>query len=161
VPRGQGVIVGIRKNGHVAVQRMDNVGIVVEDLPATIAFFRELGLELEGRAMIEGDWSGRVTGLRDQRVEIVMMRTPGGHSRLELSRFLAPRVVADHRNAPVNALGYLRVMFTVDDLDDTLARLRKHGAQLVDEVVRYEDVYRLCYIRGPEGLLIGLAEQIG
>ena len=140
---------------------MDNVGIVVEDLPAAIAFFRELGLELEGRAMIEGDWSGRVTGLRDQRVEIAMMRTPDGHSRLELSRFLAPRVVADHRNAPVNALGYLRVMFAVDDLDDTLARLRKHGAQLVDEVVRYEDVYRLCYIRGPEGLLIGLAEQIG
>jgi catechol 2,3-dioxygenase-like lactoylglutathione lyase family enzyme len=155
------VIVGIRKNGHVAVQRMDNVGIVVEDLPATIAFFRQLGLELEGRAMIEGDWSGRVTGLRDQRVEIAMMRTPDGHSRLELSRFLAPPVVADHRNAPVNALGYLRVMFAVDDLDDTLARLRKHGAQLVDEVVRYEDVYRLCYIRGPEGLLIGLAEQIG
>jgi catechol 2,3-dioxygenase-like lactoylglutathione lyase family enzyme len=140
---------------------MDNVGIVVEDLPATIAFFRELGLELEGRAMIEGDWSGRVTGLRDQRVEIAMMRTPDGHSRLELSRFLAPPVVADHRNAPVNALGYLRVMFAVDDLDDTLARLRKHGAQIVDEVVRYEDVYRLCYIRGPEGLLIGLAEQIG
>src|SRR5947209_11815811 len=140
---------------------MDNVGIVVEDLSATITFFRELGRELEGRAMIEGDWSGRVTGLRDQRVEIVMMRTPDGHSRLELSRFLAPRVVADHRNAPVNALGYLRVMFTVDDLDDTLARLRKHGAQLVDEVVRYEDVYRLCYIRGPEGILIGLAERIG
>ena len=140
---------------------MDNVGIVVEDLPAAIAFFRELGLELEGRAMIEGDWSGRVTGLRDQRVEIAMMRTPDGHSRLELSRFLAPPVVADHRHAPVNALGYLRVMFAVDDLDDTLARLRKHGAQLVDEVVRYEDVYRLCYIRGPEGLLIGLAEQIG
>jgi catechol 2,3-dioxygenase-like lactoylglutathione lyase family enzyme len=155
------VIVGIRQNGHVAVQRMDNVGIVVEDLPATIEFFRELGLELEGRAMIEGDWSGRVTGLRDQRVEIAMMRTPDGHSRLELSRFLAPPVVADHRNAPVNALGYLRVMFAVDDLDDTLARLRKHGAQIVDEVVRYEDVYRLCYIRGPEGLLIGLAEQIG
>jgi catechol 2,3-dioxygenase-like lactoylglutathione lyase family enzyme len=161
VPRGQGVIVGIGKNGHVAVQRMDNVGIVVEDLPATIAFFRELGLELEGRAMIEGDWSGRVTGLRDQRVEIAMMRTPDGHSRLELSRFLAPPVAADHRDAPVNALGYLRVMFAVDDLDDTLARLRKHGAQLVDEVVRYEEVYRLCYIRGPEGLLIGLAEQIG
>ena len=140
---------------------MDNVGIVVDDLPAAIAFFRDLGLELEGRAMIEGDWSGRVTGLRDQRVEIAMMRTPDGHSRLELSRFLAPPVVADHRNAPVNALGYLRVMFAVDDLDDTLARLRKHGAQLVDEVVRYEDVYRLCYIRGPEGLLIGLAEQIG
>jgi catechol 2,3-dioxygenase-like lactoylglutathione lyase family enzyme len=140
---------------------MDNVGIVVDDLPAAIAFFRELGLELEGRALIEGDWSGRVTGLRDQRVEIAMMRTPDGHSRLELSRFLAPPVVADHRNAPVNALGYLRVMFAVDDLDDTLARLRKHGAQLVDEVVRYEDVYRLCYIRGPEGILIGLAEQIG
>jgi catechol 2,3-dioxygenase-like lactoylglutathione lyase family enzyme len=140
---------------------MDNVGIVVDDLPAAIAFFRELGLELEGRGMIEGDWSGRVTGLRDQRVEVAMMRTPDGHSRLELSRFLAPPVVADHRNAPVNALGYLRVMFAVDDLDATLARLRKHGAQLVDEVVQYEDVYRLCYIRGPEGLLIGLAEQIG
>ena len=155
------MIFGIRENGHVAVQRMDNVGIVVDDLPAAIAFFRELGLELEGRAMIEGDWSGRVTGLRDQRVEIAMMRTPDGHGRLELSRFLAPPVVADHRKAPVNALGYLRVMFAVDDLDDTLARLRKHGAQVVDEVVRYEDVYRLCYIRGPEGLLIGLAEQIG
>ena len=155
------MIFGIRENGHVAVQRMDNVGIVVEDLPAAIAFFRELGLELEGRAMIEGDWSGRVTGLRDQRVEIAMMRTPDGHSRLELSRFLAPPVVADHRNAPVNALGYLRVMFAVDNLDDTLARLRRHGAQLVDEVVQYEDVYRLCYVRGPEGILIGLAERIG
>ena len=143
------------------IQRMDNVGIVVEDLPATIAFFRELGLELEGRAVVDGEWAGRVTGLRGQRVEIAMMRTPDGHSRLELSRFLTPRVVADHRNAPVNALGYLRVMFAVDDLDDTLARLREHGAQLVDEVVQYEDVYRLCYIRGPEGLLIGLAEQIG
>jgi catechol 2,3-dioxygenase-like lactoylglutathione lyase family enzyme len=140
---------------------MDNVGIVVDDLPAVIAFFQELGLELEGRAMIEGDWSGRVTGLRDQRVEVAMMRTPDGHSRLELSRFLAPPVVADHRNAPVNALGYLRVMFAVDDLDETLARLQKHGAQVVDEVVRYEDVYRLCYIRGPEGILIGLAEQLG
>jgi catechol 2,3-dioxygenase-like lactoylglutathione lyase family enzyme len=140
---------------------MDNVGIVVDDLPAAIEFFRELGLELEGRAMIEGDWSGRVTGLHGQRVEIAMMRTPDGHSRLELSRFLAPPVVADHRNAPVNALGYLRVMFAVDDLDDTLARLREHGAQVVDEVVRYQDAYRLCYIRGPEGLLIGLAEQIG
>jgi catechol 2,3-dioxygenase-like lactoylglutathione lyase family enzyme len=142
------------------VQRMDNVGIVVEDLTAAIAFFGELGLELEGRAVMDGDWSGRVTGLRDQRVEIAMMRTPDGHGRIELSRFLAPPVVADHRNAPVNALGYLRVMFAVDDLDDTLARLRKHGAQLVDEVVRYEDAYRLCYIRGPEGLLIGLAERI-
>src|SRR5205823_9348712 len=117
--------------------------------------FAELGLELEGRAMIEGDWSGRVTGLRDQRVEIAMMRTPDGHGRIELSRLLAPPVVADHRNAPVNALGYLRVMFAVDDLDDTLARLREHGAKLVDEVVQYEDVYRLCYVRGPEGILIG------
>jgi catechol 2,3-dioxygenase-like lactoylglutathione lyase family enzyme len=144
-----------------SLQRMDNVGIVVEDLPATIAFFRELGLELEGQATVEGEWAGRVTGLGDQRVEIAMMRTPDGHSRLELSRFLEPPVVADHRNAPVNALGYLRVMFAVDGLDDTLARLRKPGAQLVGEVVQYEDVYRLCYIRGPEGLLIGLAEQIG
>jgi catechol 2,3-dioxygenase-like lactoylglutathione lyase family enzyme len=140
---------------------MDNVGIVVESLDAAIAFFVELGLELEGRAMIEGDWSGRVTGVRDQRVEMAMMRTPDGHGGIELSRFLAPPTIADHRNAPVNALGYLRVMFAVDDLDDTLARLREHGAQLVDEVVQYEDVYRLCYIRGPEGILIGLAERIG
>ena len=143
-----------------AVNRMDNVGIVVEDLDATIAFFLELGLELEGRATIEGEWAGRVTGLHDQRVEIAMMRTPDGHSRLELSRFLAPAVVADHRRAPVNALGYLRVMFAVDDLDDTLARLRGRGAELVGDVVRYEDVYRLCYIRGPEGILIGLAEEL-
>jgi catechol 2,3-dioxygenase-like lactoylglutathione lyase family enzyme len=150
-----------RKNGRVALQRMDNVGIVVESLEAAISFFAELGLELEGRAMIEGDWSGRVTGLRDQRVEIAMMRTPDGHGRIELSRFLAPSVVADHRDAPVNALGYLRVMFAVDDLDDTLARLRRHGARLVGEVVQYEDVYRLCYVRGPEGILIGLAEQLG
>ena len=139
---------------------MDNVGIVVEDLAAAIEFFRELGLELEGRAMVEGEWAGRVTGLGDQRVEIAMMRTPDGHSRLELSRFLEPRVVADHRNAPVNALGYLRVMFAVDDIDETLVRLRKHGAKLVSsEVVQYEDSYRLCYIRGPEGLLIGLAQE--
>ena len=143
------------------VKRMDNVGIVVESLDAAIAFFVELGLTLEGRATIEGEWSGRVTGLRDQRVEIAMMRTPDGHSRLELSRFVTPPVVADHRNAPVNALGYLRVMFAVDDLDDTLARLRKHGAQVVDEVVKYKDQYRLCYIRGPEGLLIGLAQELG
>jgi catechol 2,3-dioxygenase-like lactoylglutathione lyase family enzyme len=144
------------------IQRMDNVGIVVDDLPATIEFFRELGLELEGRAMVEGEWAGRVTGLGDQRVEIAMMRTPDGHSRLELSRFLEPPAVADHRNAPVNALGYLRVMFTLDDIDETLARLRKHGAQLVSsEVVEYEDAYRLCYIRGPGGLLIGLAEELG
>jgi len=140
---------------------MDNVGIVVDDLSATIEFFRELGLELEGQFTIEGEWSGRVTGLRDQRVEVAMMRTPDGHSRLELSRFVTPPVVADHRNAPVNALGYLRVMFAVDDLDDTLARLRKHGAELVDEVVRYEDAYRLCYIRAPDGLLIGLAQELG
>ena len=145
-----------------ALQRMDNVGIVVESLDAAIAFFAELGLELEGRAMVEGEWAGRVTGLGDQRAEIAMMRTPDGHSRLELSRFLTPPAVADHRNAPVNSLGYLRVMFAVDDIDETLGRLRKHGAQLVStEVVQYEDLYRLCYIRGPEGLLIGLAEQIG
>ena len=144
------------------LKRMDNVGIVVDNLEATIGFFRELGLELEGRFMVEGEWAGRVTGLGDQRVEIAMMRTPDGHSRLELSRFLVPPVVADHRNAPVNALGYLRVMFAVDDIDETLARLRKHGAELVStEVVQYEDSYRLCYIRGPEGLLIGLAEQLG
>jgi catechol 2,3-dioxygenase-like lactoylglutathione lyase family enzyme len=143
------------------VKRMDNVGIVVESLDTAIAFFAELGLELEGRATIEGEWAGRVTGLRDQHVEIAMMRTPDGHSRLELSRFLTPPVVADHRKAPVNALGYLRVMFTVEDIDDTLARLRKRGAQLVGEVVQYEDAYRLCYIRGPEELLIGLAEELG
>ena len=142
------------------VKRMDNVGIVVEDLTATIDFFRELGLELEGRAMIEGEWAGRVTGLGDQHVEIAMMRTPDGHSRLELSRFLRPPTVADHRDAPVNALGYLRVMFAVDDIDETLERLRKRGAQLVGEVVQYKDVYRLCYIRGPEELLIGLAQEL-
>ena len=147
--------------GRVTIQRMDNVGIVVESLDDAISFFAELGLELEGQATIEGEWAGRVTGLGDQRVEMAMMRTPDGHSRLELSRFLAPPVVADHRNAPVNALGYLRVMFTVEDIDDTLARLRKCGAQLVGEVVQYEDVYRLCYIRGPGGLLIGLAQEIG
>ena len=143
-----------------ALKRMDNVGIVVEDLEATIAFFQELGLDLEGRATVEGEWAGRITGLGDQRVEIAMMRTPDGHSRLELSRFLAPPTIADHRNAPVNALGYLRVMFAVDDLADTLEKLRKHGAQLVGEVVDYKDVYRLCYIRGPEGILIGLAQEL-
>lgn len=140
---------------------MDNVGIVVEDLTAAIAFFEELGLELEGRGMVEGEWAGRVTGLGDQSVEIAMMRTPDGHGKLELSRFLAPPVIADHRNAPVNALGYLRVMFEVDNLDDTLRRLDKHGAELVSsEVVQYENVYRLCYLRGPEGLLLGLAEAV-
>src|SRR5689334_4583636 len=142
------------------VKRMDNVGIVVESLDTAISFFAELGLELEGRATIEGEWAGRVTGLRDQRVEIAMMRTPDGHSRLELSRFLTPPVVADHRTAPVNALGYLRIMFAVDDIDATLARLRKRGAQLVGEVVQYEDTYRLCYVRGPEGLLIGLGQAL-
>ena len=140
--------------------RMDNVGIVVESLDETIAFFAELGLKLEGRATIEGEWAGRVTGLGNQHVEIAMMVTPDGHSRLEISRFLTPPIIADHRNAPVNALGYLRVMFTVDDIDETLARLQKIGAQLVGEVVKYEELYRLCYIRGPEGLLIGLAEQL-
>ena len=143
-----------------SLKRMDNVGIVVESLDAAIAFFVELGMKLEGRAMIEGVWAGRVTGLENQRVEIAMLVTPDGHSRLELSLFLAPPVVADHRNAPVNALGYLRVMFAVDDIDATLDRLRAHGAELVGEVVQYEEVYRLCYIRGPEGVLIGLAEEL-
>ena len=140
---------------------MDNVGIVVESLDDAISFFGEIGLKLEGRGAVEGEWAGRVTGLPFQRVEIAMMVTPDGHSRLEISRFLTPPVVADHRQAPVNALGYLRVMFTVDDIDELLARLCKRGAQLVGEVVLYENSYRLCYIRGPEGLLIGLAEQLG
>jgi catechol 2,3-dioxygenase-like lactoylglutathione lyase family enzyme len=140
--------------------RMDNVGIVVESLDDAIAFFAELGLKLEGRATIEGEWAGRVTGLGNQHVEVAMMVTPDGHSRLEISRFITPPVIADHRNAPVNALGYLRVMFTVADIDDTLIRLQKIGAQLVGEVVKYEELYRLCYVRGPEGLLIGLAEQL-
>jgi catechol 2,3-dioxygenase-like lactoylglutathione lyase family enzyme len=144
-----------------ALKRMDNVGIVVESLDDAISFFSELGLRLEGRATIEGEWAGRVTRLGAQRVEIAMLVTPDGHSRLELSRFITPPVVADHRNAPVNALGYLRVMFAVDDLDETLVRLRRGGAQLVGEVVQYEEAYRLCYIRGPEGLLIGLAEELG
>ena len=145
-----------------AVQRMDNVGIVVDDLQTTIAFFSDLGLELEGEATVDGDWAGRVTGLPGQRVEIAMMRTPDGHSRLEISRFLTPAPVADHRNAPVNTLGYLRVMFAVDDLDETLARLEKHGIELVSsEIVQYEDAYRLCYVRAPGGLLIGLAQELG
>ena len=143
------------------LKRMDNVGIVVESLDAAISFFAELGLKLEGRATIEGEWAGRVTGLGHQHVEIAMLVTPDGHSRLELSRFLTPPVVADHRNAPVNALGYLRVMFTVEDVDDTVARLGKRGAELMGEVVQYEDSYRLCYIRGPEGILIGLAQELG
>ncbi len=143
-----------------AVKRMDNIGIVVENLETTIEFFRQLGLDLEGRAVIEGEWSGRITGLTDQRVEVAMMRTPDGHGGLELSRFLAPATVQDHRNAPVNALGYLRVMFAVDNLDETLEKLFELGAQLVGEVVQYEDIYRLCYIRGPEGILIGLAQEL-
>lgn len=143
-----------------SVKRMDNLGIVVEDLDAAIEFFTELGLKLEGRAPIEGDWADGVTGLQDMRVEIAMMRTPDGHSRLELSRFLAPAMVADHRTAPVNSLGYLRVMFAVEDIDDTLARLKKRGATVVGKVVNYQDIYRLCYIRGPEGILIGLAQEL-
>lgn len=144
-----------------ALKRMDNVGIVVEDLDRAVAFFRALGLDLEGRGAVAEEWPGRITGLSDQHVEIAMMSTPDGHSRLELFRFLAPAVVADHRDAPVNALGYLRAMFAVDDLDETLDRLRDHGARLVGEVVDYQGVYRLCYIRGPEGILIGLAEELG
>lgn len=136
------------------------MGIVVESLDEVVAFFEELGMQLEGRAMIEGEWAGRVTGLGNQRVEVAMMVTPDGNSRLELSRFLTPPAIADHRNAPVNALGYLRTMFTVQDLDDTIARLKRHSAELVGEVVQYEDIYRLCYIRGPEKILIGLAEEL-
>ena len=143
------------------IKRMDNVGIVVEDLDAAIEFFTELGLTLEGRMPIEGEWAGRVTGVRGQRVEIAMMRTPDGHSRLELSRFDVPAIASDHRAAPVNSLGYLRAMFTVEDIDDTLARLRKLGASVVDEVVNYENIYRLCYVRSPEGILIGLAQELG
>lgn len=140
---------------------MDNVGIVVEDLDGVVAFFRALGLELEGTGEVEGEWAGRVTGLGDQRVEVAMMRTPDGQGRVELSRFVEPEVVADHRRAPVNALGYLRVMFAVDDLDATLTDLEAHDLELVGEVVRYEDAYRLCYVRGPEGILVGLAQELG
>ena len=143
------------------VRRMDNIGIVVEDLDAAITFFTELGLVLEGRMPIEGGWAGRVTGVRGQRVEIAMMRTPDGHSRIELSRFDEPRIASDHRMAPVNSLGYLRVMFTVEDIDDTLVRLKRLGASVVDEVVDYQGIYRLCYIRGPEGILIGIAQELG
>ncbi|KAF0835088.1 catechol 2,3-dioxygenase-like lactoylglutathione lyase family enzyme [Ornithinibacter aureus] len=140
---------------------MDNIGIVVADLTPVVDFFSDLGLELEGRALAEGDWAGRCTGLGDQRVEVAMMRTPDGHGRVELSRFIQPAIVEDHRTAPVNALGYLRAMFEVDDIDDTLARVEKHGTQLVSsEIVQYEDVYRLCYVRGPEGILVGLAQAL-
>ena len=141
--------------------QMHNVGIVVESLDNAISFFTEIGLKLEGRAMVEGEWAGRVTGLGNQTVEIAMMVTPDGHSRLELSRFLTPTTISDHRTAPVNSLGYLRIMFAVDNIDELVSRLIKHGAELVGEVVQYEDMYRLCYIRGTEGLLIGLAEQLG
>lgn len=154
------IINNIMESKKSTVLRMDNMGIVVESLDAAISFFIELGLKLEGRAMIKGEWAGRVTGLGNQHVEIAMMITPDGHSRLELSRFIAPAVVADHRTAPVNSLGYLRTMFTVSDIDETLERLQKHGAELVGEVVQYEQSYRLCYIRGPEGILIGLAEEL-
>jgi len=140
--------------------RMDNVGIVVESIDDAISFFMEIGLKLEGRAMVEGEWAGRVTGLGDQRVEIAMMVTPDGHSRLEISRFLSPPTISDHRTAPVNALGYLRVMFAVEDLDELVSRLIKHGAELVGEVVQYGDSYKLCYIRGTEGILVGLAQQL-
>lgn len=140
--------------------QMNNVGIVVESLDNAISFFSEIGLKLEGRAMVEGEWAGQVTGLGDQSVEIAMMVTPDGHSRLELSRFLTPAAISDHRTAPVNSLGYLRVMFAVDNIDELVPRLLKHGAELVGEVVNYENIYRLCYIRGTEGLLIGLAEEL-
>jgi len=150
-----------KPGGIMTVKRMDNVGVVVKDLDAAVEFFIELGLVLEGRTSIEGEWSGRVTGLHGQRVEVAMMRTPDGHSRLELSRFNAPAIASDHRLAPVNSLGYLRVMFAVDDLDDTLSRLQKLGASLVDEVVEYQNIYRLCYIRGVEGILVGLAQELG
>ena len=140
---------------------MHNVGIVVESLDEVIAFFTEIGLKLEGRAIIEGEWAGRVTGLGSQQVEIAMMVTPDGHSRLELSKFITPSIISDHRTAPVNALGYLRVMFTVENIDELVSRLVRNGAELVGEVVQYEDMYRLCYIRGTEGLLVGLAEEIG
>lgn len=143
------------------IKRMDNTGIVFEDLEGAVAFFEELGMNVEGRAMIEGEWAGKVTGLGDQSVEVAMMVTPDGHSRLELSRFIRPDIVADHRRAPVNALGYLRTMFTVADLDDTVTRLQAIGAEVVGEVMQYEDTYRLCYIRGPEGILIGLAQELG
>ena len=148
------------KSEQTNLKRMDNVGIVVESLDDAIDFFSELGLTLEGRGMVEGEWAGRVTGLGDQSVEIAMMVTPDGHSKLELSRFVTPKIVADHRNAPVNSLGYLRVMFTVVDLDETLERLNKKGAKLVGEVINYENTYKLCYVRGPEGILIGLAEEL-
>lgn len=150
-----------REGTPMTIKRLDNIGIVVENLDAAIDFFKELGLELEGRAPIEGDWADGVTGLKNMRCEIAMLKTPDGNSRLELSKFHAPPVVSDHRTAPVNSLGYLRVMFAVENIDELLTRLQKHGTKLVGEVVNYQNIYRLCYIRGPEGILIGLAEQLG
>ena len=139
---------------------MNNMGIVVENLDNAISFFSEIGLKIEGRGMVEGTWAGRVTGLENQSVEVVMMVTPDGHSRLEISRFLTPTTISDHRTAPVNSLGYLRIMFRVDNIDELVPRLINNGAELVGEIVQYENIYKLCYIRGTEGLLIGLAEQL-
>ncbi|GAA0952931.1 VOC family protein [Actinocorallia libanotica] len=148
--------------GGMTIQRMDNIGIVVDDLDAAIAFFTALGMELEGRALVEGPEVDRLVGLDGVRTDIAMMRTPDGHGRLELTRYRAPAAVsAGAENAPVNALGIRRIMFAVEDIDGALARLRAHGAELVGEVTRYENAYRLCYVRGPEGILIALAEQIG
>lgn len=145
-----------------ALQRMDNVLIVVDDLEAAKAFFIELGMQLEGETPIEGRSVDRVVGLENVRCEIAMMRTPDGHGRLELDKFHTPAAVsAEPKNAPVNTLGIRRIMFAVDDIDDVLARLRTHGAELIGEVVQYEDKYRLCYIRGPEGIIVALAEQLG
>ena len=139
---------------------MNNVGIVVENLDNAITFFTEIGLTLEGRGMVEGEWAGQVTGLGNQSVEVAMMVTPDGHSRLEISKFTMPKTISDHRTAPVNSLGYLRVMFRVDNIDELASRLVKQGAELVGEIVQYENIYRLCYIRGTEGILVGLAEQL-
>ena len=145
-----------------AIQRMDNVLIVVEDLDAVIAFFEELGMELEGRGPIEGDWAERVIGLRDVRQDVAMLRVPGAPGRIELARFHRPEAVGGvPRDAPANTLGIRRVMFAVDDIDDVVARLRARGAELVGEIVQYENVYRLCYVRGPEGIIVGLAEELG
>lgn len=143
------------------IQRMDNVLIVVEDLEAAKAFFAELGMELEAETTVEGSWVGRVVGLDDVRADIAMLRTPDGHGRVELTKFHTPPAVrAEPESAPANALGIRRIMFAVDDVDDVVARLRNHGAELVGEVAQYEDVYRLCFLRGPEGIIIGLAEQL-
>lgn len=148
------------KPGKSALLRMDNVAIIVEDLKAAIAFFTELGLELEGQTTVEGESVDRLLGLDDVRCDIVMMRTPDGHSRLELSKFQRPKAINTEPNAPVNTLGIRRLMFAVTDIDEVIARLQKHGAELIGDVVQYEDIYRLCYLRGPEGIMIALAEQL-